>query len=152
MPAISSKFSHVAGFRLATLASTQQHAVLNTNLQNKVYTTTALPVRIKQKTPNMQIICNNMQFDVALDESRFSMEVPEGYIIQKSGVDFKKGSEEAFIETLRIWAEIIEDGQFPDSISLENVVKVGPKFDKGLKRLNLIIIQVNSRRLPIISS
>ena len=39
MPAISSKISHVAGFRLATLASTQQHAVLNTNLQNKVYTT-----------------------------------------------------------------------------------------------------------------
>ena len=39
MPAISSKISHVAGFRLATLASTQPHAVVNTNLQNKVYTT-----------------------------------------------------------------------------------------------------------------
>ena len=98
---------------------------------------TTLPVRIKQKTPNMQIVCNNLQFDVALDESRFSMEVPEGYIIQKSGVDFKKGSEEAFIETLRIWAEIIEDGQFPDSISLEDVVKIGPKLGKGLIRLNL---------------
>ncbi len=98
---------------------------------------TALPVRIKQKTPNMQIICNNLQFDVALDESRFSMEVPDGYVVQQAGVDFKKGTEEAFIETLRIWAEIIENGQFPDSISLGDVLKIGPKFDKGLKRLNL---------------
>jgi len=39
VPAISSEISHVAGFRLATLASTQPHAVVNTNLQNKVYTT-----------------------------------------------------------------------------------------------------------------
>jgi len=98
---------------------------------------TALPVRIEQKTPNMKFVWNNLQFDVALDESQFSTEVPEGYTIQESGVDFKKGSEEAFIETLRIWAEIIEDGQFPDSISLEDVVKIGPKFGKGLKRLNL---------------
>jgi len=98
---------------------------------------TALPVRIKQKTPNMQIVCNNLQFDVALDESRFSMEVPEGYVIQNSGIDFKKSSESGFIETLRIWAEIIEDGHFPDSINLEDVVKVGPKLGWGLKRANL---------------
>lgn len=98
---------------------------------------TALPVRVKQKTPNMQIICNNLQFDVVLDESRFSMEVPDGYVIQKAEVDFKKGTEEDFIETLRIWAEIIEDGQFPESINLEDVIKVGPKFDQGLKRANL---------------
>jgi len=98
---------------------------------------TALPVRIKQKTPNMQIICNNLQFDVALDESRFSMEVPEGYVIQNSGIDFKKSSESDFVESLRIWAEIIEDGHFPDSINLEDIVKVGPKLGWGLKRANL---------------
>jgi len=99
---------------------------------------TALPVRIKQKTPNMQIICNNLQFDVALDESRFSMEVPDGYVVQQAGgIDFKKSSESDFIETLSIWAGIIEDGQFPNSISLEDVVKIGLKFDKGLKRANL---------------
>ncbi|MHC5059537.1 MAG: hypothetical protein ACYTFK_00405 [Planctomycetota bacterium] len=98
---------------------------------------TTLPVRIKQKTPNMQIICNNLQFDVALDESLFSMEVPDGYVIQETGIDFAESSESSFIESLRIWAEIIEGGQFPDSIDLEDIVKVGPKFDQGLKRLNL---------------
>lgn len=98
---------------------------------------TALPVRIEQQTPNMQIICDNLQFDIELDESLFNMEVPEGYTIKNSGIDFSKNSESDFIETLRIWAEVIEDGYFPDSINLEDVVKVGQKFDKGLKRLNL---------------
>jgi hypothetical protein len=99
---------------------------------------TKLPVRIEQKTPNMQIACNNMQFDVSLDESRFSMEVPADYkVIQNAGVDFKKSSESDFIESLRIWADIIEGGQFPDSINLAEVVKIGPKLGEGLKRANL---------------
>jgi len=106
---------------------------------------TALPVRIEHKTPNMQIVCDNLQFDVALDESRFSMEVPDDYVIQETGIDFKESSESGFIESLRIWAEIIEEGQFPDSVNLEDVVKVGPKFDQGLKRLNL----TNEQQLEI---
>jgi len=99
---------------------------------------TALPVRIEQKTPNMLIACDNLQFDVAFDESLFSMEVPAGYVVQDAGgIDFSKSSESAFIETLRIWAEIIEDGQFPDSINLQDIVKIGLKFDQGLKRAGL---------------
>jgi len=96
---------------------------------------TALPVCIKQKTPNMQIICNNLQFDVDLDESKFSMGIPEGYVVQQAGgIDFKKSGENDFIETLRIWAEIIEGGHFPDSINLEDIVKLGPKIEKAFKR------------------
>jgi hypothetical protein len=98
---------------------------------------TALPIRIEQKTPNMVITCDNMQFDVELDETRFSMEVPDGYTIREAGIDFKDSSESGFIETLRIWAEIIEDGNFPDSIALKDVVNLGPKFGKGLKRSGL---------------
>jgi hypothetical protein len=98
---------------------------------------TTLPLFVEQKTPNMRIVCDNLEFDVVLDESRFSMEVPDDYVLQETGIDFKRSSESDFVETLRIWAEIIEDGQFPESINLEDVVKVGPKFDQGLKRLNL---------------
>ena len=98
---------------------------------------TALPIRMIQKTPNMQIVCDNMQFDAAVDESRFSMDVPAGYVVQKTEIDYKKGTEAAFVETLRIWAEIIEGGYFPDSINLEDVVKIGEKFDRGLKLKNL---------------
>ncbi|MHC4721605.1 MAG: hypothetical protein ACYS6I_02730 [Planctomycetota bacterium] len=98
---------------------------------------TVLPVRIEQKTPNMQIVCDNLQFDIALDESLFSMEVPDDYVIKEAGIDFKESSESGFVETLRIWAEIIEDGQFPDSIDLGNLAKIGPKFEQGLKQSNL---------------
>jgi hypothetical protein len=66
------------------------------------------------------------------------MEAPEGYVVQDAGgIDFSESSESAFIETLRIWAEIIEGGQFPESINLEDVVKIGPKFDQGMKRAGL---------------
>lgn len=98
---------------------------------------TALPVRIEHDTPNMQVTCENMRFDVELDEAGFSMEVPEGYSTQAAGIDFKNASEEGFIETLRIWAEIIEDGHFPDAIGLEDVIKIGPKFQQGLERAGL---------------
>jgi hypothetical protein len=99
---------------------------------------TALPVRIEQRTPNMVITCDNLRFDVAFDESMFSMEAPAGYAVQDAGaIDFSQSSETDYIETLRIWAEIIEDGQFPDSINLEDVVKIGPKFDQGMKRAGL---------------
>ncbi|MHC4279071.1 MAG: hypothetical protein ACYSUJ_02800 [Planctomycetota bacterium] len=78
---------------------------------------TALPTRIEQKTPNLQIACDNMKFDVELDESLFSMEVPEDYKIGNTGLDFGKSSESDFIEALRIWAEILEDGYFPPGLS-----------------------------------
>lgn len=99
---------------------------------------TAEPVRIEHKTPNMVVTCDNMQFDVKFDESLFSTDVPDGYTTQDVGaVDFSESSESAFVESLRIWAQIIEDGQFPDSINLEDIAKVGPKLEKGLEKTGL---------------
>ena len=99
---------------------------------------TALPVRIEHKTPNMVISCDNMQFNVTFDETLFSMDVPDGYKTEDAGaLDFKNVNESAFVESLRIWAEIIEGGQFPDSINLEDLVKIGPKFEKGLEKAGL---------------
>jgi outer membrane lipoprotein-sorting protein len=98
---------------------------------------TALPSRIEHKTPNMQVVCDNVQFDIPLDESLFSMDIPEGYTVQSTGIDYSKNSEADFIETLRIWAQIIENGQFPDSIGLENITETGTKLGLGLERANL---------------
>ncbi len=98
---------------------------------------TILPIRIEDKTPNMNIVCDNLQFDIDLDESLFSLDIPEGYKIQNTGIDFSNKSESDFIETLRIWAQIIEDGYFPESIDLGDLVKIGSKFDQGMKRLGL---------------
>ena len=49
VPAISSKISHVPRFRLATLTSTGPHAVVNTNLQNKGYTTFSIERDVKNQ-------------------------------------------------------------------------------------------------------
>lgn len=99
---------------------------------------TALPIRIEHETPNMQISCDNMQFDVTFDETLFSMDVPDGYTTEDAGaLNFKDVSESDFLESLRIWAEVIEDGQFPDSINLEDLVKIGPKFEEGMKKAGL---------------
>jgi outer membrane lipoprotein-sorting protein len=98
---------------------------------------TALPKRIEDETPNMQVVCDNVQFDIPLDESLFSMEIPEGYTVQNTGIDFSKNSEADFIETLRIWAQIIENDQFPDSIGLEDIANIGTKLGLGLERAHL---------------
>ena len=99
---------------------------------------TALPVRIEHTTPNMVISCDNMQFNVTFDETLFSMDVPDGYTTEDAGaIDFKDASESDFVESLRIWAEIIEDGQFPDSINLEDLAKIGPKFEEGMKKAGM---------------
>jgi len=98
---------------------------------------TLLPVRIEQKTKNMVITCENMVFDSLFDDLSFSMAVPDGYKVQEAGtIDFSKGSEEAFLKSLRIWAEIIEDGYFPDSVNMDNIVKIGPKMEAVFKRDN----------------
>ena len=60
------------------------------------------------------------------------------YTTEDAGaVNFKDVSESDFIESLRIWAEIIEGGEFPDSINLEDLVKIGPKFEKGMENAGL---------------
>ena len=96
-----------------------------------------MPVSIVHETPNMKIAARNIRFDVELDKSLFSQEVPNGYKVQESGIDFKENSEASFIESLRIMAEYIGDGQFPDSIALEDIVKIAPKFQEGLDKAQL---------------
>lgn len=99
---------------------------------------TALPIRIEHSTPNMVISCDNMKFNVEFEESLFSMEVPDGYKSEDAGaINFQEGNESNFIESLRIWAEIIEGGQFPDSINLEDIVNIGPKIEKAFDEAGL---------------
>ncbi len=99
---------------------------------------TELPTKIMHNTPNMQIVCDNMKFNIDIDESRFSTEIPEGYILQDAGgIDFQQGNEEAFIETLRIWAEIFEGGKFPDNIDIKDLAKLTPKIDESMKKAGL---------------
>ena len=98
---------------------------------------TALPIRIEQVSGQMKIICKNVKFDVQMDESLFSMDVPEGYTSQQVELDLMGSTEEDFIEGLRVRAEVFGDGQFPDSVSVEDYLKEAPTLEKKMEGLGL---------------
>jgi hypothetical protein len=97
---------------------------------------TALPVRMEQISGQLKVICKNVKFDVPMDESLFSMEVPEGYTLQEEELDLLGSTEEDFIEGLRILAELF-DGQFPDGVAVEDYLRQAPLIEGKIKELGL---------------
>jgi len=88
---------------------------------------TALPIRIEaQIGQEFSFIMKNFEFNAAVDESLVSMDVPDGYTLQKTDIDLGNSTEEDFVESLRIWAEIIGDGTFPEAIGTQNAMKQMP--------------------------
>ncbi len=99
---------------------------------------TALPIRIEAKIgQEFSFIMKNFQFDSAVDESLVSMDVPDGYTLQKTNIDLGNASEQDFIESLRIWAEIIGDGTFPQAIGTESTMKVMPTLVQKLTAMQV---------------
>ncbi len=123
----------VAGQKLIGFRANHPKAVI-TIWANPV---TALPVRIESLEGQMKVICKNMQFDVPLDEKLFSMEVPEGYKLQQTQLDLQGSTEQDFIEGLRIRAEVIGDGIFPDGVAVEDYLKQAPAIGKKFEEMNL---------------
>ena len=94
---------------------------------------TTLPIRVEQTWRQMQFVCTNFQFDVELDESLFSMEIPEGYSEPVQGeLSIEGSTDEDLVTTLRIWAEVILDDVFPRDFTgqdyLEDVKANRQKF------------------------
>lgn len=95
---------------------------------------TATPIRIEVQRPQFRAIYKNFQFDVKMDESLFSMEVPEGYSLQEAKLDLFASTEQDFIEGLRVWAELFGEEGFPASFGAEYIIKqsviLGQKIDQ----------------------
>jgi len=99
---------------------------------------TALPIRIEAKIgQEFSFIMKNFQFDAAVDESLVSMNVPEGYTLQKTNIDLGNATEKDFVESLRIWAEIIGDGTFPQAIGTESTMKAMPTLVQKLTAMQV---------------
>ncbi len=94
---------------------------------------TDLPIRIDQQEKQIKVICRNIQFDVPMDESMFSMDVPDGYKQHQQKLDLTGATEEQFLDCLRILTEVVYDGIFPEDISIEYYIKqislLKEKFD-----------------------
>jgi outer membrane lipoprotein-sorting protein len=83
---------------------------------------TASPIRIELQMGQSLYILKNIEFDVPVEDRLVSMDVPDGYTLQKTEVDMSGFNEADFIETLRIWAEYLLDGWFPEKISIEDLM------------------------------
>jgi len=98
---------------------------------------TAVPIRVELRLGQLIVILKNFKFDVPIKDSQVSMDVPEGYTLDETQIDFTKGTEEDFIESLRIWAEFLLDGKFPEAIGTENYMKQMPLIGEKLAQLGL---------------
>jgi hypothetical protein len=92
---------------------------------------TALPVRIEVETP-LSIVFTNFQFDVPVEESLVSMDVPDGYTEQKKVFDMGTSTEQDLVECLRIWSELLLDGNFPEAIGMTELMKQLPQIEAKL--------------------
>lgn len=98
---------------------------------------TALPVWIEQIEPQLKVICKNVKFDSPMDDSLFSMDVPDGFELQQVELDLMGSTEQDFIEGLRIRAEVFGEGWFPESVAVEDYIKEAPTIEKKMEELEL---------------
>jgi hypothetical protein len=100
-------------------------------------TKTSLPVRIEMTMGPQVVTLKNFQFDVPVDATLVSMDIPTGYTLQKSTMDLADATEEDFIASLKVWAEVFLDGRFPDGITNDQYMKQIPLLEGAVGRLNL---------------
>jgi len=99
---------------------------------------TAKPIRIELLLQQKSLyILKNIEFDVPVDDSLVSMEVPAGYTLSKTEVNLRDFTEKDFVEALRIWAQLLLDGRFPESINVEDFLKLTPLVGEKIRQLNV---------------
>jgi hypothetical protein len=98
---------------------------------------TAQPIRIELLFGQTLYILKNIEFDVQVDESLVSMEPPAGYTLSVKEVDMRQFSEQDFITTLRLVAEHLYGGSFPQSLSVGELMSQTPVIGKKIEQLNI---------------
>ena len=98
---------------------------------------TGLPVRIEAHEPGLTAIYKNFQFNIPVEEleSQVSMEIPDGYkLVENEGTEFDMGTptEQDLVDCLRIWAEDLMDGNFPETIGMTEFTKTLPQVEGKL--------------------
>ncbi len=93
---------------------------------------TGLPLLIEYTAGQLHVTMMNLRFDVPVEEALVSMDVPAGYQTQQVQQtpqvqeDVTYISDAGFIEGLRVLAEFVGDGQFPDSVGVQEFLKLVP--------------------------
>ncbi|MBN2589786.1 MAG: hypothetical protein JXA96_07980, partial [Sedimentisphaerales bacterium] len=99
---------------------------------------TAIPILIEVHIgQKMAFMMKNFEFDAQVDESLVSMDVPNGYTLKDTQVDLGNATEGDFIESLRIWATILGQGVFPETIDTGATMENMPVLIRKLQELNI---------------
>ncbi len=76
------------------------------------------------KTPSMNMILTDFQFNAPLDDELFSLEPPAGYAVVEVAADVSQVTEQDFIEFLRLWSAWTVDHTFPPVVSGPQIAKI----------------------------
>ena len=98
---------------------------------------TGKPIRVELSLPHQDFIIKNFEFDFPLDVSVVSMEAPEGYTLVETDMDMSKANEQDFINGLKVWVEVLSDGQFPDELNPQAYMKNIPVMEQTIEALDL---------------
>ncbi|MEN6308116.1 MAG: hypothetical protein ABFD91_10205, partial [Anaerohalosphaeraceae bacterium] len=98
---------------------------------------TALPARIELQIGQTQTVLKNFAFNIPIDDSDLSIELPAGYTLQKPQMDLSNVTEQDFVESLRIWATILNRGQFPDAIDAVAFMKLVGQMEQVVAGIDM---------------
>ena len=99
---------------------------------------TAVPIRIEVHIgQDMAFVMKNFEFDADVDEMLVSLDVPPGDTLKDTQMDLGNATEEDFVESLRIWAEVICDGSFPEAIGTKNAMEQMPVLVQKLGQMQV---------------
>ncbi|NQV31472.1 MAG: hypothetical protein HQ515_02205 [Phycisphaeraceae bacterium] len=102
---------------------------------------TLIPVRLDQTENGLHVVCTNFQFDIDLAPSLFSMDIPEGYSTVSGELNLGNLAEKDLVEGMRIWAQTLEDNQFPEDLSAAVYMNKMPEVLERLKNGTLKLSQ-----------
>lgn len=78
---------------------------------------TKLPVQMENTMGPVTYTMTDIVFNVDLDETLFSLEIPEGYTVRTMQVDASEPMEKDLLELFRIWADHM-DGNLPSVLDM----------------------------------
>ena len=65
------------------------------------------------------------------------MEAPAGYTLKETDMDLSNITEQDFIAGLKVWVEVMLDGQFPEAVNPQAYMKNIPVVEEKVAALNL---------------
>lgn len=98
---------------------------------------TAFPIRIEMDFPpsKTKLVMMNYQFNIEIDPSLFSLDVPEGYSVRDENSPISLGDERDLIESLRMYCKSSE-GEFPAGLGADATANAMSRYTSYLVKQN----------------